>query len=138
MQTSTKEQPSEILSPEDENENEVRRDDQENINKFGRLNARLHEVRYTISEKKKHLERIDDASTELMMGNGSNVMVQYGDTFFETSEDEATEYCEEEVEKYQNHVDELEAKEVEILDKQKGLKAMLYSRFGKSINLEEK
>jgi len=42
------------------------------------------------------------------------------------------------VEKYQNHVDELEAEEVEILDKQKGLKAMLYSRFGKSINLEEK
>jgi len=43
-----------------------------------------------------------------------------------------------EVEKYQNHVDELEAEEVEILDKQKGLKAVLYSRFGKSINLEEK
>jgi len=94
MQTSTKEQPSEILSPEDENENEVRRDDQENINKFGRLNVRLHEVRYTILEKKKHLERIDDASTELMMGNGSNVMVQYGDTFFETSEDKVTNYCE--------------------------------------------
>ena len=34
-----------MISPEDENNNEVRRVDQENINKFARLNARLHEVR---------------------------------------------------------------------------------------------
>ena len=30
---------------ENEHEAEVRREDQENINKFGRLNARLHECR---------------------------------------------------------------------------------------------
>ena len=34
-----------MLSPEEENDAEVRREDQENINKFGRLNARLHEAR---------------------------------------------------------------------------------------------
>lgn len=34
-----------MLQPEEENETEVRREDQENINKFARLNARLHEVR---------------------------------------------------------------------------------------------
>lgn len=34
-----------MLNPEEENENQVRRVDQDNINKFGRLNARLEEVR---------------------------------------------------------------------------------------------
>ena len=33
-----------ILSKEEENDNEVRRDDQDKINEFGRLNARLAEV----------------------------------------------------------------------------------------------
>ena len=34
-----------MLRHEEENETEVRREDQENINRFARLNARLHEVR---------------------------------------------------------------------------------------------
>ena len=34
-----------MLAREEENDNEVRRGDQENINKFGRLNARLYETR---------------------------------------------------------------------------------------------
>lgn len=34
-----------MLAREEENDNEVRREDQENINKFGRLNARLYEAR---------------------------------------------------------------------------------------------
>jgi len=33
-----------MLSKEEENDAEVRREDQENINSFGRLNARLQEV----------------------------------------------------------------------------------------------
>jgi hypothetical protein len=34
-----------MLRPENENDNDVRREDQDNINRFGRLNARLHELR---------------------------------------------------------------------------------------------
>lgn len=33
-----------MLQPEEESEAEVRRVDQDNINKFARLNARLHEL----------------------------------------------------------------------------------------------
>lgn len=36
-----------ILAREEENNNEVRREDQDHINTFGRLNARLHEARET-------------------------------------------------------------------------------------------
>ena len=41
-----------ILSKEEENDNEVRREDQEQINEFGRLNARLHEARDEIATLK--------------------------------------------------------------------------------------
>jgi prefoldin subunit 4 len=41
-----------MLKPEEETEVEVRREDQDNINLFGRLNARLHEVR----DEKKQLK----------------------------------------------------------------------------------
>lgn len=34
-----------MLQREEESENEVRREDQDNINKFASLNARLHELR---------------------------------------------------------------------------------------------
>jgi len=127
-----------MLSREEENDAEVRRVDQENINKFGRLNARLYEVRSERDDLKKKLERIDDASTELMMGSGDRVMLLLGDAFFECTEEEATEHCEEQVEKFQERVDALDEEEGTILGQQDELKKVLYARFGKSINLEDK
>mmetsp|Transcript_20468 Transcript_20468/g.26963 ORF Transcript_20468/g.26963 Transcript_20468/m.26963 type:complete len:136 (-) Transcript_20468:297-704(-) len=127
-----------MLEKEDENDAEVRLEDQENINKFGRLNARLYEVRGEKDGLKKKLERIDDASTELMMSSGEKVMIMLGEAFFEASEEEATEFCEAEVDKHQERIDELEEEEEEIVREQKELKGVLYGRFGKSINLEDK
>jgi prefoldin subunit 4 len=71
------------------------------------------------------------------MGNGSKVMLSLGDAFFEAEEEEATEHCEELVEKHQSKIDSLEGEESDILEQQETLKKVLYSRFGKSINLEE-
>lgn len=39
-----------ILSKDEENDAEVRREDQDRINEFGRLNARLHEVRDEVNK----------------------------------------------------------------------------------------
>lgn len=84
------------------------------------------------------LEKIDDASTELMMGSGSTVMLCLGDALFESTEEDATEFCEAEVERHQAALDGLDSEEGEILERMAGLKKVLYGRFGKSINLEEK
>ena len=127
-----------ILSPEDENDNEVRRVDQDNINKFGQLNARLYEVRDEKSSIKKKMDQLDDASTELMMGNGDKVLLSLGEAFFEVDEDEATLFCEEAIEKNQKILDALQEEEEDILAQQAELKLQLYGRFGKSINLEDK
>lgn len=84
------------------------------------------------------LEKIDDASTELMMGSGDRVMLRLGAALFEATEDAATEFCEAEVERTQARVDALGAEREDILAQQAALKAVLYGRFGRSINLEEK
>lgn len=73
-----------------------------------------------------------------MMGSGEKVLLMIGEAFFESSEDDATENCEAEVEKHQAQVDKLEEEEADIIDKQADLKAVLYGRFGKSIQLEDK
>ena len=84
------------------------------------------------------MEKIDDASTELMMGTGDKVMLRLGEAMFEATEDEATEFCETEVEKQQETLDKLGEEETDILERQGELKKILYGRFGKSINLEDK
>lgn len=128
-----------MLSREEENETEVRREDQDHINRFGRLNARLYEVKDDCSDIKKQLERLEDASTELLMAdNNERCLLFLGDAFFESSEEEATQYCEDKVERLQEKIDDLETEETQILEEQTELKKILYDRFGKSINLEEK
>lgn len=40
------------------------------------------------------LDKLDDATTELMTGDGDAVMLMLGDSFLHCEEDYATEYCE--------------------------------------------
>jgi chaperonin cofactor prefoldin len=82
------------------------------------------------------LEGLDDASTELMMGTGETVMLLGGEVFFETTEEDAVQFCESQVEKLQGVLDTLAAEEAKIIAQQEELKRLLYGRFGKSINLE--
>lgn len=84
------------------------------------------------------MERLDDASTDLMMASGDKVMLLIGESFFETSEEDATEYCESEVERLQKLIETMGEEETAILAQQADLKKILYGRFGKSIQLEEK
>jgi prefoldin subunit 4 len=88
--------------------------------------------------RQKSLERLDDASTELMMSSGDKVLLLIGESFFDTTEEDATEFCEAEVERMQGELDKLETDEETIMEEQDVLKKSLYSRFGGSIQLEEK
>jgi len=90
-----------MLTREQEVDTEVTPRDQNNINEFGRLNARLHEVRGEHEGYKSRLEKLDDACTELMMGSGDDVHLLLGDAFIVATEDDATAFCEKQVEKLQ-------------------------------------
>ena len=72
------------------------------------------------------------------MASGDTVLLMIGESFFDTTEEDATEFCEEEVERMQVMLEGFEKEEADILEKQADLKKILYARFGKSIQLEEK
>jgi prefoldin subunit 4 len=76
---------------------EVRLEDQNAINEFGRLNNRVVEIRAEIKQAKEDSEKMDDAVVDLSMAEGK-VMLFMGETFFETTEEYATEYCESKME----------------------------------------
>lgn len=122
-------------SPEDV---EVRRMDQDMINDFGRLNNRLLEVRAELEQAKKDHEKLDDASSEIMMASegSGKIMLFIGESFVEASEEEVTEHCEKKQEEISQTISKLTKEEGEIVAKQNELKKTLYSRFGDSINLE--
>lgn len=126
-----------MLAPQDENDNQVRREDQNRINQFSRLNTRKHQIQSQVQAHQQDLDRLEDAATDLMMGESSTVWMQLGDAWLQVSEDEATEHCEGKVEELQSKIDALRSEEKDILVQHEGLKKELYGRFGKSINLED-
>jgi len=119
---------------------EVRREDQLQINEFGRLNAKLHEKREDRAVLKKQIEEFDDASTELALVEEDDAvkLMLGGESFIDVSEDYATEYCEREQRKLEAELEVVEEVISKATERQKDLKALLYARFGTDINLEEK
>lgn len=53
--------------------------------------------------KKDILDKLDDATTELMTGEGDSVMLMLGDSFMECEEEFATEFCEQQQEVSSTH-----------------------------------
>ncbi|CAM9806894.1 unnamed protein product [Ascophyllum nodosum] len=125
-----------MIAREEEVDVEVRLEDQQKINEFGRLNARLVEIRDDKAYVKDVLDKLDDATTELMSGEGDSVMLMLGDGFVVCEEEYATEFCERKQEERQSKSDDLAAEEKDILERQAVLKKALYARFGSSIQLE--
>jgi prefoldin subunit 4 len=74
----------------------------------------------------------------MMSSGGDDVMLLIGESFFDTSEEAATEFCEAEVERMSETLETLNKEEETILEEQAELKKILYGRFGKSIQLEDK
>jgi chaperonin cofactor prefoldin len=74
----------------------------------------------------------------MMTSSGDKILVLLGgETFFEQSEDAATEYCEELVETSQEQLSHCQDELQTLQKEQQVLKQELNARFGKSINLEE-
>ncbi|DAZ96800.1 TPA: hypothetical protein N0F65_007061 [Lagenidium giganteum] len=127
-----------MLAQQQEVEADVRKEDQLRINEFGRNNALLHEIRQEKKALQDKLDTLDDANTELMMGEGDDVELFIGESFVEASEGSAQEYIEKMVEETKKQVQKLSAEETKLEARQAVLKKALYSRFGQSINLEDK
>ncbi|GLJ08450.1 hypothetical protein SUGI_0089040 [Cryptomeria japonica] len=67
---------------------EVTWEDQQNINKFGRLNNRFHELEDEIKAKKEMTENLEDASNELILADEEIVRFQLGEVFSHMPKDD--------------------------------------------------
>mmetsp|Transcript_32499 Transcript_32499/g.45068 ORF Transcript_32499/g.45068 Transcript_32499/m.45068 type:complete len:122 (-) Transcript_32499:363-728(-) len=116
---------------------EVTWEDQNNINSFGKLNNRKHEIRAEHSALKKRAEDFEEASNELMIADEEEVRYVLGECLAHMPNEDAEERLQTVIEEIQSQINGLEAEEADIMKQQTQLKAALYGKFEDNINLEE-
>ncbi|KAK0706946.1 Prefoldin subunit-domain-containing protein [Lasiosphaeria miniovina] len=116
---------------------EVRREDQDKINKFSRLHQHELSIEEKLTIKNKEKEELDDVTTELELADeDETVPYKVGDAFFHVSLPQAQEMLGVSSAKIEDEIAVLEDKLAGIRDEMSELKVDLYARFGKTINLE--
>ncbi|KAL9630782.1 MAG: hypothetical protein Q9164_006243 [Protoblastenia rupestris] len=130
------------LSKDDEasigqDELEVRREDQDKINKFSRLHSRETALEEELKVKAKDKEDLEEISNELELADDDEkIPYKIGDTFMSLPLPEVQELLAASTEKIEESVAGVEGKLSTIREEMEQLKVALYARFGKSINLE--
>ncbi|KAA8544903.1 hypothetical protein F0562_019702 [Nyssa sinensis] len=116
---------------------EVTWEDQQNINKFGRLNNRFHELEDEIKIAKETNENLEDASNELILTDEEVVRLQIGEVFAHVPKDDVESRIEQMKEVTSKNLEKLEEEKESIVAQMAELKKILYGKFKDSINLEE-
>ncbi|KAK0673512.1 Prefoldin subunit-domain-containing protein [Cercophora samala] len=130
-----------MLTKEEEDavgdEIEVRREDQDKINKFSRLHSHTLTLEDELKVKNKEKEELDDITTELELADEDDLVpYKIGDAFFHLPLPQAQELLGLSTAKIEEEIGELEDKMATIREEMTQLKVELYARFGKTINLE--
>ncbi|VBB83721.1 Putative Prefoldin subunit [Podospora comata] len=130
-----------MLTKEEEDavgdEIEVRREDQDKINKFSRLHSHELTLEEELKVKNKEKEELDDITTELELADEDDLVpYKIGDAFFHLPLPQAQELLGLSTAKIEEEIGELEDKMATIREEMTRLKVELYARFGKTINLE--
>jgi len=131
-----------MLSKEDEaatggDEAEVRREDQDKINKFSRLHQREIILEEELKSKHKEKEDLDDVSNELELADEDDkIPYKIGDSFISLPLSEVQEMLSTSTAQIEEEVAAVEEKLSAIREEMTQLKVELYARFGRSINLE--
>ncbi|KAL4590484.1 hypothetical protein LXL04_003414 [Taraxacum kok-saghyz] len=118
-------------------ETEVTWEDQQNINKFGRLNNRYHELDDEIRIAMEANENFEDASNELILTDEEVVRFQIGEIFAHVPKDEVEARIEKMTETTTKHLGKLKEEKESVVAQMAELKKVLYGKFKESINLEE-
>ncbi|KAL4970405.1 tubulin-binding prefolding complex subunit GIM3 [Aspergillus stella-maris] len=132
-----------MLSKEDEatigssEDTEVRREDQEKINRFSRLHQRETVLQENLKAKQKDKEDLEEISTELELADEDELVpYKIGDSFVHLPLEQAQTMLASSTEQIDSEVSKLEDMLGELRDEMQQLKVALYARFGRSINLE--
>lgn len=118
----------------------VTKEDQQKINLFARLNARLEDVKDGITSKSNELKNYEDALAEaeikVLEDEGDRLHLQVGDLMVNQTPEDTQKWLEEKMEALKTSVEELNSKKEKITEEMTSLKSHLYARFGNNIYLE--
>ncbi|CAI9636415.1 hypothetical protein AA0113_g403 [Alternaria arborescens] len=116
---------------------EVRREDQEKINKFSSLHQKEEILEEELRAKIKEKEDLEEISGELeLVDEEEKVPYKVGDCFVSLPQPQVLELLSSSTENIDGEVEALKAKLESIQEEMGELKKALYGRFGRSINLE--
>lgn len=114
--------------------------DQQNINKFARNNAKLTELKEEIEAKRKELTSLSDAREALdelaILSDLPAAPLLVGETFLIEPTDDILSALDTRKQKIEREIEEIQQRIQTIQNLLSDLKVKLYSKFGKSINLE--
>lgn len=114
----------------------VSRQDQLNINRFARVNARLTDAEDEVKEKNALMQTLEDAVLETMMLEEQALPYLVADAFFYMSDSEVNNKLEAAKTALKQELDQLHSSCSEYKQEIAVLKRELYSKFGDNINLE--
>jgi len=128
-----------MLAREDEVDVEVRKVDQDKINEFGRLNTRIGELKDEIGALDRSMTSYEDAEEEVMLIEGEDdaLKLKFGDCFLDVEEEDVEAELSRLNQVAEGRKEVFESEMATHVERQAELKAALYGRFGKTINLEE-
>ncbi|KAF1950053.1 Prefoldin, subunit 4 [Byssothecium circinans] len=130
-----------MLTKEDEatagEDIQVRREDQEKINRFSSLHQKELALEEELRGKLKEKEDLEEISGELeLVDEEEKVPYKIGDCFVSLPQPEVLELLASSTEAIDREVDAVKERLGAIQEQMEGLKKALYGRFGRSINLE--
>ncbi|KAF1833094.1 Prefoldin, subunit 4 [Decorospora gaudefroyi] len=116
---------------------EVRREDQEKINRFSSLHQKEEMIEEELRTKIKEKEDLEEISGELeLVDEEDKVPYKIGDCFVSLPQPQVLELLASSTETIDSEVEGLKSKLEGIQEEMGELKKSLYGRFGRSINLE--
>lgn len=125
------------LRADDAPDVEVTRGDQADINAFGRLTNHLSELEHKLTEKEQEVVNLNEAVEEIeMLLDDGACKIKVGETFAPVENDDAAERVEALKEQAEKDLAAMQKKKEAMLADMNKLKAKLYAKFGKSINLD--
>ena len=126
-----------LLEKGQENDMKVSWEDQNNINKFSKFTLRLDKLLLTIENRKQEYEYLQDLETELELLDDELIKYKIGDCFVSLSVEKVQERLEQDTLKIKTALDRDDDEILELKEEMAKLKAVLYGKFGSSINLEK-
>jgi len=118
---------------------DVLEEDQVKINRFSRLNLRVKDLELEIEQLKTRLQTCRDASEEVEMCLDSDgIMLAVGEAFFPVDDTHASEQLAQAQTLAQAMLDKYITEDTAARSEMASLKSVLYTKFGQSINLEDK